>query len=142
MVLALITRELKTSSTPTRTKLLLTIEYWIIQAVCEATGRKKDAVDEAYEKEGDLGEVAVQSRMNQKTLGFAAKPKPLHADYILEQFRAIAHIKGEKAQARKVEVIKGLMVNGFDVESSLSWIYLMRGNDECRCGVKEPRLSI
>jgi DNA ligase-1 len=82
----------------------------LIKAICEATGRKKDAVEEAYEKEGDLGEVAVQSRANQKTLGFAAKPKPLHAAFVLEQFRAIAQIKGEKAQARKVEVIKSLMV--------------------------------
>jgi hypothetical protein len=26
----------------------------LIKAVCEATGRKKDAVEEAYEREGDL----------------------------------------------------------------------------------------
>lgn len=26
----------------------------LVKAVCEATGRKKDAVEEAYEKEGDL----------------------------------------------------------------------------------------
>jgi DNA ligase-1 len=82
----------------------------LVKAICEATGRKKDAVEDAYEKEGDLGEVALQSRANQKTLGFSAKPKPLHAAYVLDQFRAIAQIKGEKAQARKVEVIKSLMV--------------------------------
>ena len=27
----------------------------LVKAICEATGRKKDAVEEAYEKEGDLG---------------------------------------------------------------------------------------
>jgi DNA ligase-1 len=82
----------------------------LIKAICEATGRKKDAVDEAYEKEGDLGVVAVQSRNSQKTLGFAMKPKPLNAPYVLEQFRLITQIKGEKAQARKVEIIKSLMI--------------------------------
>lgn len=82
----------------------------LVKAVCEATGRKKDAVDEAYEKEGDLGVVAVQSRTSQKTLGFGAKPKPLMASYVLDQFRQITQIKGEKAQARKVEIIKSLMV--------------------------------
>lgn len=82
----------------------------LVKAVCEATGRKKDAVDEAYEKEGDLGIVAVQSRASQKTLGFVAKPKPLTASYVLEQFRSITQIKGEKAQARKVEIIKAMMV--------------------------------
>jgi hypothetical protein len=82
----------------------------LVKAICEATGRKKDAVEEAYEKEGDLGIVAVQSRTSQKTLGFVAKPKPLMASYVLEQFREITKIKGEKAQARKVDIIKSMMV--------------------------------
>jgi DNA ligase-1 len=27
----------------------------LVKAVCEATGRKKDAVEEDYQREGDLG---------------------------------------------------------------------------------------
>ncbi len=56
------------------------------------------------------GTVALMSRANQKTLSFAAKPKPLLARYVLDQFRLITQIKGDKAQGRKVEVIKALMV--------------------------------
>lgn len=56
------------------------------------------------------GTVALISRANQKTLSFAAKPKPLLARYVLDQFRAITQIKGDKAQGRKVEIIKALMV--------------------------------
>ncbi len=82
----------------------------LVKAVCEATGRKKEAVEEAYDKEGDLGVVAVQSRTSQKTLGFAAKPKPLMASQVLEQFRQITQIKGDKAQARKVDIIKAMMI--------------------------------
>lgn len=29
----------------------------LVKAVCEATGRKKDAVEEDYHREGDLGEL-------------------------------------------------------------------------------------
>ena len=82
----------------------------LVKAVCEATGRKKDAVEEDYEKEGDLGTVALLSRNSQKTLSFAAKPKPLLAIRVLEMLRAITRTKGEKAQSRKVEIIKGIMV--------------------------------
>jgi DNA ligase N terminus len=82
----------------------------LVKAVCEATGRKKDAVEEDYEREGDLGTVALLSRNSQKTLSFAAKPKPLHAVHVLEMLRAITRTKGERAQGRKVDIIKGIMV--------------------------------
>jgi DNA ligase N terminus len=82
----------------------------LVKAVCEATGRKKDAVEEDYEREGDLGTVALLSRNSQKTLSFAAKPKPLHATHVLEMLRAITRTKGERAQGRKVDIIKGIMV--------------------------------
>jgi hypothetical protein len=55
-------------------------------------------VDEDYLKEGDLGVVALSSRASQKTLSFAAKPKPLTAAFVLEQFRTITRTKGDKAQ--------------------------------------------
>ena len=56
------------------------------------------------------GTVALMSRANQKTLSFAAKPKPLLARDVLAQFRIITETKGDKAQSRKVDVIKALMV--------------------------------
>lgn len=50
------------------------------------------------------------SRASQRTLSFAAKPQPLSSRYVLEQFRLIALTKGDKAQTRKVNIIKSLMV--------------------------------
>jgi DNA ligase-1 len=82
----------------------------LVKAICEATGRKKDAVEQAYEKEGDLGTVALTSRANQKTLSFAAKPKPLMASQVLESLKNISKTKGEKAQGRKVDIIKSIMI--------------------------------
>ena len=67
-------------------------------------------MEEAYEKEGDLGIVALVSRSSQKTLSFAAKSKPLASSFVLEQLRQIALTKGEKAQGRKVDKIKAVMV--------------------------------
>ena len=81
-----------------------------MKAICEATGRRKDAVEEDYGREGDLGTVALLSRASQKTLSFAAKPKPLLATQVLDQLRTIATTKGDKAQGRKVDIIKALMV--------------------------------
>lgn len=82
----------------------------LVKAICEATGRRKDAVDDDYRREGDLGTVALISRASQRTLSFASKPKPLTCTGILSQLRVITRTKGDKAQGRKVEVIKALMV--------------------------------
>lgn len=82
----------------------------LVKAICEATGRKKDAVEEDYKREGDLGVVALNSRASQKTLSFAAKPKPLLATFVLEQLRKITLTKGDNAQSRKVNIIKEIMV--------------------------------
>jgi len=81
----------------------------LIKAICESTGRNKNAVEDDYRKEGDLGAVALTSRANQKTLSFVSKPKPLSATYVLEQFRLITKTKGDKSQQRKTDIIKAMM---------------------------------
>lgn len=65
----------------------------LVKAIVEATGRKKEAVEDAYKKDGDLGIVALQSRQSQKTLSFAAKPKPLLAAEMLENLVSITQTK-------------------------------------------------
>ena len=82
----------------------------LVKAICEATGRNKDHVEQAYKNEGDLGVVAMSSRANQKTLSFAMKPRPMTAAYVLEQLKLITTTKGEKAQGRKVDIVKAMMV--------------------------------
>lgn len=67
----------------------------LVKAICQATGRKKEAVEDDYKREGDLGVVALLSRANQKTLSFAPKPKPLLAKFVLEQLRKITTTKGK-----------------------------------------------
>eukprot|EP01038_Epipyxis_sp_PR26KG_P009272 gene9272-12491_t len=82
----------------------------LVKAICQATGRNKQSVEEDYEREGDLGIVALLSRASQKTLSFASKPKPLQANFVLEQFRLITQVKGSSSQSRKVDIIKSLMI--------------------------------
>ena len=89
----------------------------LVKAIVEATGRKKESVEEAYKTTGDLGLVALQSRQSQKTLSFAAKPKPLMANEILEKLIEITKTKGDKAQGRKVNIIKSLMVRCVENEA-------------------------
>lgn len=111
----------------------------LIKAICESTGRRKDQVEQAYRNEGDLGSVALSSRAGQKTLSFAAKPKPMSAAYVLEQLRVITTTKGEKAQGRKVEVVKGMMTRCQGVEAK----YLIRSlQGKLRIGTAEQTVLV
>jgi DNA ligase-1 len=94
----------------------------LVKAVVEATGRTKQAVEAAYKAAGDLGLVALQSRTNQGTLGFASKPKPLTARGVLEELRAITRTTGSKSMDRKVAVIKKMMISCQGTEAK----YLVR----------------
>lgn len=49
-------------------------------------------IKQKYRAEGDLGNVAQMARAKQKTLTFAAKPKPLLAAEVLKVFRQIVSI--------------------------------------------------
>ena len=82
----------------------------LVKAVSEATGRTKNSVQDDYTREGDLGKVALSSRAKQNTLNFGAKLTPLSVSDVLEKFRSITKIKGDRAQQRKVDVIKALMI--------------------------------
>ena len=82
----------------------------LVKAVVEATGRNRAAVQAAYKEQGDLGLVACQSRQNQSTLSFGAKPKALTARFVLEQLRLITNTTGGKSMDRKVGIIKKMMV--------------------------------
>ncbi len=94
----------------------------LIKAVVEATGRTKAAVEAAYKTVGDLGLVALQSRTNQGTLGFAVKPKPLTARAVLTELRNITQTKGNESMSRKVGIIKKLMISCQGMEAK----YLIR----------------
>ncbi len=59
---------------------------------------------------GDLGEVAQNSRKRQNKLLFAAKPKSLTVNGILESLRRFSQITGSKSQDRKVTHLQKLLV--------------------------------
>ncbi len=68
------------------------------------------------ENVGDLGEVAQHSRKRQNKLFFAAKPKLLTVNGILESLRSFAQITGLKSQDRKVKHLQKLLVAAVDEE--------------------------
>ena len=95
----------------------------LIKAVTEATGRNKNSVKAAYDKDGDLGTVASQSRMSQSTLGFSnTKLKCLTATEVLDQLRVITKTTGGKSMDKKVGIIKQMMVRCQNSEAK----YLVR----------------
>ena len=56
------------------------------------------------------GDVSQMSRGKQRTLSFMKAPPRLTVVKVFEQLTSIAHMSGGKVQAKKVEVIKGLLV--------------------------------
>ena len=63
------------------------------------------------------------AKSKQKTLGFAMKPKPLLLRDVLETFRKIAAITGNKSQSVKVQKIKQLLVRATGLECK----FIIRG---------------
>lgn len=111
----------------------------LVKAICESTGRKKEQVEQAYKNEGDLGTVALSSRASQRTISFAAKPKPMSVVYVLEQLRLITNTKGEKAQGRKVDIIKAMMTRCQGTEAK----YLIRSlQGKLRIGTAEQTVLV
>lgn len=99
----------------------------LIKAICGSTGRNKANVEEDYRREGDLGLVALSSRASQKTLSFgppktSTKKSSLTGKHVFEQLKKIAFTKGDKAQARKVDLIKAMMIKCVGCEAK----YLIR----------------
>merc|ERR1719197_914711 len=82
----------------------------LIKAIEQATGRSNTDIKAAYEEEGDLGLIAQSSASRQRTLGFAAKPKPLTSSAVLTTLRDIANMSGNRSQDRKIGIIKKLLV--------------------------------
>lgn len=66
-------------------------ESLLIKAIASATGRTPAGVKKDFEKKGDLGTVAKESRSNQKTM---FKPTPLTIDHVFRTFSQIASEKG------------------------------------------------
>eukprot|EP00939_MAST-03C_sp_MAST-3C-sp1_P002653 g2653.t1 len=78
----------------------------LIKAIVKSTGRSTKQVKADYDKQGDLGIVAEQSRSSQKTL---FTPKPLKLRQVYQAFRDIAAISGSKSQDKKVSRIQRLL---------------------------------
>jgi len=111
----------------------------LIKAICNATGRSAAAVRQSYEEEGDLGTVARSSKSAQRTLAFAAKPKPLHVAQVLDTLRKIAAIQGGKSGDKKVGLIQKLLLACQGAEPK----YLMRFlQGKLRIGLAESTVLV
>lgn len=82
----------------------------LVKAVAEATGRSPQQVTMDMKEAGDLGDVAQASRGKQRTLSFMKPPPRLTVGKVFNTLSELARLSGNKVQARKVEVVKGLLV--------------------------------
>lgn len=116
----------------------------LIKAIAEACGTNAAAVKTKYEELGDLGEVAASFKGKQKTLGgfFATKSQEkrnLGCQEILNTFREISKLSGNKSQKRKVEMIKKLLRNANASEPK----YIIKGlQGKLRIGLAESTVLI
>ncbi|KAL3759541.1 hypothetical protein ACHAWU_000840 [Discostella pseudostelligera] len=100
----------------------------LIKAIGEASGTAPNMIKKKYEKEGDLGNVAMNAKGKQRTLvGFgkatSGGPKRLSCVDVLKVFKEIANVTGSQSQKWKVDKIKSLLVRAKGCESK----YIIRG---------------
>ncbi|KAK9363072.1 hypothetical protein V1504DRAFT_447306 [Lipomyces starkeyi] len=81
-------------------------ESILMKAIGECTGRSQAQIKADYQKTGDLGTVAQNSRMNQPTM---FKPKPLTVEGVFKNLKEIAMITGSQSQSRKVGIINKML---------------------------------
>ncbi|KAK9368458.1 hypothetical protein V1509DRAFT_622970 [Lipomyces kononenkoae] len=81
-------------------------ESILMKAIGECTGRSQAQIKADYQKTGDLGTVAQNSRMNQPTM---FKPKPLTVESVFKNLKEIAMITGSQSQSRKVGIITKML---------------------------------
>jgi DNA ligase-1 len=112
----------------------------LIKAIGEASGSQSKMIKLKYEKEGDLGSVAMSSKGKQRTLGFGIKPKPLMAKEVLEVFRQIATTTGSQSQKWKISKIKGLLVR---VQDPIESKYIIRSlQGKLRIGLAQSSVLV
>jgi DNA ligase-1 len=81
----------------------------LIKGICEVYGRSEKSIKEslASDEAADLGEVASQSRVNQKSL---CKPKPHLLAKVFEELRSIANQKGKDSMTKRKGIVRKLLV--------------------------------
>ncbi|OMJ18656.1 DNA ligase 1 [Smittium culicis] len=106
-------------------------ETVLMKAIASATGKNLNRVKSESEKLGDLGEVAMAFRLNQKTLF----PLPsLTIDKVFDTFYEISTTSGSSSQQKKVDKISSLIVSGKNSESK----YIVRSLEgKLRIGLAE-----
>ena len=117
-------------------------ESLLIGAIGEASGTLPKQIKEAFQKSGDLGEVASKFRGKQRTLSIfqRSKPKPLLAREVLKTFREIAKTTGNKSRKWKIDKIKGLLVKCQTGEEAKYIIRALSG--KLRIGLAESTVLV
>lgn len=99
-------------------------ESLIMKAIGESTGRSLAVIKEDQKEIGDLGLVAIKSRLKQPTM-FA--PKPLTIRGVHKALIEIATVTGQGAQTRKVDLIKKILCSA-DAKNTGSKVVLSESN--------------
>eukprot|EP00578_Thalassiosira_sp_NH16_P002757 CAMPEP_0181131290 /NCGR_PEP_ID=MMETSP1071-20121207/30342_1 /TAXON_ID=35127 /ORGANISM="Thalassiosira sp., Strain NH16" /LENGTH=1048 /DNA_ID=CAMNT_0023217465 /DNA_START=142 /DNA_END=3288 /DNA_ORIENTATION=+ len=109
----------------------------LIKAIGEASGTAPNMIKKKYDKEGDLGNVAMTAKGKQRTLvgfGRVSGPRRLSCREVLKVFKEIANTSGSQSQKWKVDKIKSLLVRAKGFEPK----YIIRGlQGKLRIGIAQ-----
>jgi len=89
----------------------------LAQALREATGASRAALSHAFQRLGDMGDIALELKVGVRTIN---EPTPLSVARVYETLRAVAKDKGAGSVARKKVLVKKLFVACKDTE--IRWI--------------------
>ena len=89
-------------------------ETLLMKAIANSTGRSMQSIKSDTTELGDLGLVAVKSKLNQKTM---FKPKRLTIEGVFKALREIALISGKDSMQKKIDKVHFLLVSSQNNEA-------------------------
>lgn len=107
-------------------------ESLIMKSLSESSGRQTSDIKKQLAKLGDLGQVAEITKGSQALM--FSKPKPLTVDFVFNKLKEIAKSTGKESQQKKINIIKGLLLQCQNSEAK----YLVRSLEgKLRIGLAE-----
>ncbi|ODV76782.1 ATP-dependent DNA ligase [Suhomyces tanzawaensis NRRL Y-17324] len=113
-------------------------ETLLIKAISECYGRPPAKIKKDYQKVGDLGLVAQNSRSGQPTM---FKPVALDVDTVFDNLTKIAKSTGKDSQAKKIALIKK-MLTACDLKSNEAKFLIRSLEGKLRIGLAEKTVLI
>ncbi len=109
-------------------------EKMVEKSISKTTGKKIAEIEKIYKKQGDMGLVAEQIHMQQKTL---FSKKELSISGVYDSLLKIAHTSGSGSTDRKIDMLAGILGNSEAIEAKYIIRFVL---GRLRLGIGDPTI--